>query len=76
MTKFYRFKIAFFPISVGMTVGMIVYGLFDIDLSNLPSIGRLAGKSLLMGVIEGALFGLLNMFFKVLPIKSLFERKK
>lgn len=62
MKNFYFFGLAFFPIAVGLTVGFIVYDLFD------PSdIGNLVLKSTGKGIIIGALFGLFNLFLKIGP---------
>ena len=61
------FKIAFFSISCGLTVGLIVFGLFSINLNDISSIGYLALRSITVGIIVGVILGLLNMYLKILP---------
>jgi xanthosine utilization system XapX-like protein len=70
MSKFYYFKLAFLSISAGLTVGIIVYGLFDIDFKDKSEITRLLLKSIICGIAVGLVFGILNMFLKIDPKKT------
>jgi xanthosine utilization system XapX-like protein len=70
MSKFYYFKLAFLSITAGLTVGMIVYGLFDIDFRDKSEITRLLLKSIICGITVGLVFGILNMFLKIDPKKT------
>jgi xanthosine utilization system XapX-like protein len=65
MTRYFYFKLAFLSITAGLTVGMIVYGLFDINLTNKSEITRLLLKSITCGIAVGLIMGFLNMFLKI-----------
>ena len=70
MTNLYYFKVAFLSVSAGMTVGMIVYGLFDMDYNNESGIAQLFLRSIATGVVVGLVMGVLNIFFKLKPVKK------
>lgn len=72
MNRFFYFKVTFLSISAGIFVGMLVYGIFDIDFSNNEAIKKMLFKSLVMAVGTGLIMGLLNMFFKI----DIFKRKE
>ena len=57
--------VTFLSISTGLFVGILVYGLFDIDFSNSEALKTLVLKSLATGVGTGFILGILNMFFKI-----------
>lgn len=59
------FKIAFLAASTGLTVGLIVFGLFDVDFNNVGSVVNLILRSITIGVIVGVVLGLMNLMFKV-----------
>jgi hypothetical protein len=65
MDRLFYFKVTFLSISVGLFVGILVYGLFDIDFSNSEALKTLVLKSLATGVGTGFVLGVLNMFFKI-----------
>jgi ABC-type Fe3+ transport system permease subunit len=65
MNKFFYFKVTFLAVSLGLFVGLFVYGLFDIDLSNSDEIVKLITKSLATGIITGLIMGILNMFLNI-----------
>lgn len=65
MNRLFYFKVTFLSISVGLFVGILVYGLFDIDFSNSEALKTLVLKSLATGVGTGFILGILNMFFKI-----------
>lgn len=65
MNRFFYFKVTFLTIFFGLFVGMIVYGLFDIDFSNSESITKLFLKSLITAIGTGLTLGILNLFFKI-----------
>ena len=67
ISNFTYFKSAFITVAAGLTAGLIMKGLFDVDFGNIAAIGNLIIKSLMMGIIIGALLGLLNIFFKIGP---------
>lgn len=64
MSKFNYFKVNFISYSVGITVGFIVYGLFDADFSNTNALMKLVLKSILFGIIIGASVSVTNLIFK------------
>lgn len=65
MKRFFYFKSTFLAISIGLFVGMLVYGLFDIDFSNNKELTKLLLKSFFTSIITGLILGILNMFFKI-----------
>lgn len=65
MKRFFYFKITFLTISTGLFVGMLVYGLFDIDFSNNKELTKLLFKSLFTSILTGLMLGILNMFLKI-----------
>ena len=65
MSRLFYFKVTFLSISAGLFVGILVYGLFDIDFSNSEALKTLVLKSLATGVGTGFVLGILNMFFKI-----------
>ncbi len=65
MSRLFYFKVTFLSISAGLFVGILVYGLFDIDFSNSEALKTLVLKSLATGVGTGFVLGVLNMFFKI-----------
>lgn len=65
MDRLFYFKVTFLSISTGLFVGILVYGLFDIDFSNSEALKTLVLKSLATGVGTGFILGVLNMFFKI-----------
>jgi hypothetical protein len=67
MNYFKYFKITFFSTGAGIITFSIVKGLFDINLSDTSAIGELVLKSICIGATVGALLGLMNMYFKILP---------
>lgn len=70
MKHFDYFKITFLSVTAGLTVGLLVYGLFDTDLSNADAIGILALKSFIIALVTGLVLGILNVFFKVQKVKG------
>ena len=71
MKPSYYFKIAFFPLTIGIFAFLLVKGLFDI-YDNTATIGRVLFKSVFVAVFTGLVMGLLNMIFK----KDLRGKKK
>ena len=69
MINLQYFKITFITVAAGLTGGLIAYGLFDVNFNEGSAIGQLIFKSAVLGIITGALLGLLNMFLKIQPIK-------
>ena len=65
MNKFFYFKVTFLSISFGLFIGILVYGLFDLDFSNSDAIVKLLFKSLAIAIVTGLVLGILNMFFKI-----------
>lgn len=65
MSRLFYFKVTFLSISVGLFVGILVYGLFEIDFSNSEALKTLVLKSLATGIGTGFVLGVLNMFFKI-----------
>ena len=65
MSKFFYFKVTFLSITAGLFAGLLVYGLFDVDLSNSNAIIKLVFKSLVTALVTGLVMGVLNMFFKI-----------
>lgn len=65
MNGFFYFKVTFVVIFAGLFTGTMIYGLFDIDLSNSVAITKLFLRSLMTAFGTGLILGLLNMFFKV-----------
>lgn len=65
MKRFFYFKITFLTISTGLFVGMLVYGLFDIDFSNNKELTKLLLKSFFTSILTGLMLGILNMFLKI-----------
>lgn len=70
MSRFYFFKISFVTISAGLFVGTIVYGLFDLDLSNKEDIIKLILKALFSAICTGFFLGVLNILFKIGPTNN------
>jgi uncharacterized membrane protein len=60
-----HFKFAFILVSIGLAVGQIVYGLFEINFNDSNSIINLILRSITIGIIVGIILGLLNLFFKI-----------
>lgn len=68
MTRFDYFKITFVFVSIALSVGLFVYGLFGVlFFDDTVTIKTLLFKSLFVGFFTGLLLGLLNMYFKVTP---------
>ncbi len=55
----------FLAITAGLFIGMLVYGLFDIDFSNSEAITNLILKSFVTAIGTGLILGILNMFLKI-----------
>ena len=55
----------FLSITAGLFTGMVVYGLFDIDFSNMEAITKLLFKSFVTAMGTGVILGFLNMYFKI-----------
>ncbi len=72
MNRFLYFKVTFLSISTGLFVGILVYGLFDVDFSINHAITKLLFKSLVIAIGTGLILGILNMFFKI----GNFQKKK
>jgi hypothetical protein len=62
--KGYYFKRAFF-FALPIAVFVIVFGLFDIDFSDVSELLKLFGKGVFVGLITGVILGLINVFAKV-----------
>jgi H+/Cl- antiporter ClcA len=69
MINLQYFKITFISVAAGLAGGLIVRGLFDINFNDGAAIAHLVFKSVVIGIIIGALLGVLNMFLKVQPFK-------
>ncbi|WP_320814183.1 hypothetical protein [Flavobacterium sp.] len=65
MSKLFYFKVTFLFVSVGLFVGNLAEGLFNIDYSNTELLLKLVLKSFVTAVLTGLLLGVLNMFFKI-----------
>jgi hypothetical protein len=65
MKNFHYFKITFIPATVGLTAGLLIYGLLDTNLTNAKAIGMLVVKSFTVALITGLVLGILNVIFKV-----------
>ena len=65
MNRFFYFKVTFLSISAGLFAGALVFGLFDVDISNREALIKLFLKSFMVAVIIGLIMGLLNMYFKI-----------
>ena len=70
MNKLYYFKVAFITISISVFAGSLTYGLFDVDFSNSKAIIKLLERSFATGIIDGLIIGLINIFFKIIPLKK------
>lgn len=71
-SPFFYFKVTFLSISAGLFVGLLIYGLLDVNFSEQSSIVKWLSKSLIVAVGTGLVLGILNMFFKV----STFHKKE
>ncbi|MEJ7693024.1 hypothetical protein [Daejeonella sp.] len=69
-TNFRYFIVTFSAISAGIIAGLITKGLFDVDLNDLNAICHLILKSIIIGIIVGAVLGLLNIYFKFEPFRK------
>lgn len=65
MSRFFYFKVTFLPITAGLFVGFLVYGLFDLDFSNSEAFTKLLLKSFGTAFGTGLVLGILNMFLKM-----------
>ena len=65
MYKFFYFKVPFLSVSAGLFVGILIYGLFDLDFSNSEALINLLFKSSVTAILTGLVLGILNMFFKI-----------
>ena len=65
MKEMRHFKFIFILVSVGLAVGQIVYGLFEVKFNDFDSIMNLIIRSITIGIIVGIVLGLLNLFFKI-----------
>lgn len=70
MSKYFYFKIAFVATAAGLFAGSVVYGLFDIDCSNLVLLGELVFKSAVKALVTALVFGIGNMYLKILPLQK------
>jgi len=62
---------AFIFAAVGITTYLIITGLFDIDFDAPNALGYLLLKSAFVGIVTGAILGVINMYLKLWPfIKS------
>ncbi len=61
--NFYYFKRAFL-MSIFIAIFIIVRDLFNIDLSESSEIMKTALKGIFVGLIMGAIFGIVNIFTK------------
>jgi len=64
MSRFPYFKTTFLPIFAGLFVGILIYGLFDIDFSNREALVKLLLKSFVTALTTGLILVILNVFFK------------
>jgi len=62
MSRFPYFKTTFLPIFAGL--GILIYGLFDIDFSNKEALVKLLLKSFVTALTTGLILVILNVFFK------------
>lgn len=74
MKHFNFFGIVFFPLCVGITVGFTIYGLSDIEVIDLSSVGFLIWKSTVKGMIIGAFLGLLNLLLRIGPYDKIKQK--
>lgn len=65
MNSGYYFKTTSLSITAGIFIGMFIYGLFDIDITNARAVGSVALRSIVVAIITGVLLGLANMYFKI-----------
>ena len=63
--RFFYFKVTFLSLSAGIFVGMVFYGIFDINFSNSEELSKLLWKSFVTAIGTGLIMGILNMFFKI-----------
>lgn len=70
MTKFQYFKVTFFSIGLGLTVGLLVYNLLILEEYTANYIGHAVFKSLFVGVLTAFILALINAFFKLFPFKQ------
>jgi hypothetical protein len=71
MKKAEYFKITFVAIVIGLTVGQIVYGLLTKGIiTDLQKIQELIFRSLFVAILTALVLGILNMYFKILPIQK------
>ncbi len=65
MNRFFYFKVTFLSITTGLFVGLVVYGLFDIDFSNGHALSNLFIKSFVTAIVTGLVLGILNILLKI-----------
>ncbi len=73
MSRYFYFTVTFLSISAGLFVGLFIYGLFDVDFSNVDTLKKLFLKSLVSGLVTGLVLGLLNMYFKIGDFRQIKE---
>ncbi|MFZ4798975.1 MAG: hypothetical protein ACOYMA_15850 [Bacteroidia bacterium] len=67
MSKQYYFKITFLFVSVGVFVGTLVMGLFEVNFTDTRALLKLFVNSFVVGIVIGLLIGLINMYLKIWP---------
>lgn len=65
MNKYFYFKKTFLSITAGLFAGLLVYGLFDVNFSDIEALKILLLRSLVTAVGTGLILGILNMYFKI-----------
>ena len=71
MKRFDYFKITFIFIGTSVTVGLLMHNLFtEIVFKETYSIGKAVFSSLFVGIGTALILGILNMYFKILPLKK------
>lgn len=70
MTKFQYFKVTFFSVGLGLTVGLLLWNLWDLGIYDIAHIRQAIFKSLFVGVLTAFILALINAFFKLFPFKQ------
>ena len=70
MTRFYYFKITFPIVLIALGSGLTVYNILTLENFTWTAIGQAIFKSVFVAVFTALILALLNMFFKIIPIKK------
>ncbi len=75
MNRFFLFKTTFLSITAGLFVGILVYGLFEVDFSNTEALTTLLLKSLVTALATGFVLAILNTIFKLYTFRKETEKQ-